>query len=217
MAAKTCKPTKASPYFDSAAGKPYSELGMRLTMLLPSEPLELGRALVDRGVRADGSWPDGAAYLLQTSDPARNSRAIHFPPTATLTSPRLRIQRLRAEEIRGRSDVMFYFTVAVHVGGLETLGFPPGAIADHLTSSGGDLFGTAQMSSLRWLEAGATATYGTVSEPCNHPQKFPSPAILMKHYLAGATAIEAYWKSVAWPAQGLFIGEPLASPYRRTQ
>jgi hypothetical protein len=33
--------------------------------------------------------------------------------------------------------------------------------------------------------------------------------------VSGATAIEAYWKSVAWPAQGLFVGEPLAAPYGR--
>lgn len=25
--------------------------------------------------------------------------------------------------------------------------------------------------------------------------------------------IEAYWKSVAMPGQGIFIGEPLANPY----
>jgi hypothetical protein len=25
--------------------------------------------------------------------------------------------------------------------------------------------------------------------------------------------IEAYWKSVAWPGQGIFIGEPLARPF----
>jgi hypothetical protein len=31
----------------------------------------------------------------------------------------------------------------------------------------------------------------------------------------GNSAIEAYWKSVAWPTQGLFIGEPLAAPYRK--
>ena len=30
------------------------------------------------------------------------------------------------------------------------------------------------MSSLKWLEAGATASYGTVVEPCSFPQKFPS-------------------------------------------
>jgi uncharacterized protein (TIGR03790 family) len=95
------------------------------------------------------------------------------------------------------------------------LTFLPGALADHLTSLGGDLLGQGQMSSLRWLDAGATASYGSVSEPCNYWQKFPNPSVLLRHYLQGDTAIEAYWKSVAWPAQGIFIGEPLAAPYRR--
>jgi hypothetical protein len=35
----------------------------------------------------------------------------------------------------------------------------------------------------------------------------------MHHYLAGETLIESYWKSVAMPGQGIFIGEPLARPY----
>jgi hypothetical protein len=109
--------------------------------------------------------------------------------------------------------VLFYFTGASQVPHLESLRFAPGALADHLTSFGGDLLGIRQMSSLRWLEAGATASYGTVSEPCNHPQKFPAPEIAMRHYATGATAIEAYWKSVAWPGEGLFIGEPLARPF----
>ena len=69
------------------------------------------------------------------------------------------------------------------------------------------------MSSLRWLEAGATGSYGTVVEPCNIPGKFPDPVVMMKHYLAGETLLEAYWKSVLMPGQGLFIGEPLARPY----
>ena len=43
----------------------------------------------------------------------------------------------------------------------------------------------------------------------------PNPAVLLRHYVQGDSAIEAYWKSVAWPAQGLFIGEPLAAPYAR--
>jgi hypothetical protein len=36
----------------------------------------------------------------------------------------------------------------------------------------------------------------------------------MRHYLDGETAVESYWKSVLMPAQGLFIGEPLAAPFR---
>ena len=54
-----------------------------------------------------------------------------------------------------------------------------------------------------------------MSEPCAFQQKFPHPKVLLLHYLQGNTAIEAYWRSVAWPLQGLFIGEPLAAPYRR--
>jgi hypothetical protein len=37
--------------------------------------------------------------------------------------------------------------------------------------------------------------------------------LLLLSYLQGQTAIEAYWKSVEWPQQGLFIGEPLAAPF----
>jgi uncharacterized protein (TIGR03790 family) len=69
------------------------------------------------------------------------------------------------------------------------------------------------MSAAAWLKEGATASYGTVSEPCNHLEKFPNIGVLMRHYLHGETIIEAYWKSVEMPGQGLFIGEPLARPY----
>lgn len=108
---------------------------------------------------------------------------------------------------------MFYFTGLPHVPSLDSNRFLPGAIADHLTSAGGELFGGSQMSSLAWLEAGATGSYGAVVEPCNFPAKFPAPGIVMAHYLQDETLIEAYWKSVQMPGQGLFIGEPLARPF----
>jgi len=62
-------------------------------------------------------------------------------------------------------------------------------------------------------QTGATATYGTVSEPCNFVEKFPNPLVLFEHYTHGETALESYWKSVQMPGQGLFIGEPLSRPY----
>jgi hypothetical protein len=52
-----------------------------------------------------------------------------------------------------------------------------------------------------------------VDEPCSFPQKFPDPGMAMFYYATGASAVEAYWKSVAWPGQGVFIGEPLARPF----
>ena len=108
---------------------------------------------------------------------------------------------------------MFYFTGLTRVAGIDTNRFLPGAIADHLTSAGGQLTDSRQMSSLRWLEAGATGSYGTVAEPCNFVDKFPRPNLVIDSYLDGETLIESYWKSVAWPGQGVFIGEPLATPF----
>jgi uncharacterized protein (TIGR03790 family) len=215
LCANGCAPGRPSPYFDSRSVRPYDDHGMRLAMLLPVPSPAAAQALVDRGVAADGSMPAGSAYLVVTSDPHRNTRARFFPRSQRVASPRLDVVTLRAEYIRDRRDVMFYLVGAADVPHLDTLAFLPGALADHLTSFGGVLSGGGQMSILRWLDAGATASYGTTSEPCNHWQKFPHPQVLLRHYLSGASAVEAYWKSVAWPAQGVFVGEPLASPYRR--
>jgi uncharacterized protein (TIGR03790 family) len=209
----TCAQGKLNPYFDSTSQTPFDNFGLRISMLLPVESVEQAEALIDRGVLSEFKVNEASAYLLNTTDQARSSRAIFFPKSTRVDSKKLEIRTMDANAIEDKHDVMFYFTGLTHVPNLPSLTFMPGAIADHLTSSGGDLLGSSQMSSLRWLEAGATASYGTVSEPCNYWQKFSNPSVLMKHYLSGETAIESYWKSVAWPAQGLFIGEPLAKPY----
>lgn len=214
--ANSCAPAKhPSRYFNSRSLQPFNDMGYRLSMLLPVQSFEDAKALIDRGFASDYSAPAATAYYLTTSDKNRSSRAPFFPPSGKVAQRYLEIKNLKADSIRDVQDVMIYQTGLVSVPFLETLQFFPGALADHLTSTGGDLLGSSQMSSLRWLEAGATASYGTVSEPCNYWQKFPNPAVLLKHYLLGASAIEAYWKSVAWPVQGVFIGEPLASPYKR--
>jgi uncharacterized protein (TIGR03790 family) len=211
----TCAPGKPSPYFDSNTRRPYFDLNIRASMLLPTDSVERAKSLIERGVMSSFRSQPASAYFLATTDEQRSSRARFFPPPGKFPALQLQIKTLHENEISGEKDIMIYQTGLVSVPKLETLGFLPGALADHLTSSGGDLLGTRQMSSLRWLDAGATASYGTVSEPCNHWQKFPHPQVLLRHYLAGETAIEAYWKSVAWPAQGVVIGEPLAAPYRR--
>jgi len=36
---------------------------------------------------------------------------------------------------------------------------------------------------------------------------------MVRRYVRGESLIEAYWKSVRWPGQGLFLGEPLARPW----
>jgi uncharacterized protein (TIGR03790 family) len=212
----TCSAGTLSRYFDSSASRPSNDMGMRISMLLPTDSIEGAKALIDRGILSGFRMSEASAYFLVTSDPNRNSRARFFPQSVSIPQRMLEIKTLQADQIENKKDVMFYQTGLISVPKLDTLGFLPGALADHLTSAGGDLLGKGQMSSLKWLEAGATASYGTVSEPCNYWQKFPNPVVLLKHYLSGETAIEAYWKSVAWPAQGVFIGEPLAAPYCRS-
>ena len=137
-----------------------------------------------------------------------------FPASQTIKQPSIKIENIAANTLRDKNDILIYQTGLIKVADLETLQFVPGALADHLTSFGGMLTDSKQMSSMQWLESGATASYGTVTEPYNYQQKFPNPQVLLTNYLQGATAVEAYWKSVAWPAQGVFIGDPLAAPYR---
>jgi uncharacterized protein (TIGR03790 family) len=209
-----CRRTRESPYFDSPSAAPFRDLHVRPAMLLAGSSVAHAKATIDRGVAADATFPTGTAYLLSTSDRARNTRASRYGQIAALPLP-VRVRRVEADALRGARDVLFYFTGLKSVSGLETLRFLPGAIADHLTSTGGVLDGTDQMSALRWLDAGATASYGTVIEPCNFAAKFPQPAVVIARYARGESLIEAYWKSVAWPGQGVFVGEPLATPFRR--
>jgi uncharacterized protein (TIGR03790 family) len=212
--AVACQPTQASPYFDTDSRRPYDDFGWRPSMLLAGTDLAEVQALIDRGVAADGTRPAGTGYLMISSDRARNIRARFYQGIMLLQSDRFRLQILRQDGLRYRDDVMFYFTGLARVPDIATNSFLPGAIADHLTSAGGKLTDSYQMSSLRWLEAGATGSYGSVNEPCNYIEKFPRPNVVIDRYLNGETLLEAYWKSVQWPGQGLFIGEPLSAPFR---
>jgi uncharacterized protein (TIGR03790 family) len=211
--AKGCKTTYPSPYYNSESRQPYTDFGMRPTMLLAADNFDDAKALIDRGVAADGSMPDGTAFLLETRDKNRSVRKIFFPSIKSLLGDQIRIKILQAEAIKDQPDVMFYFTGQKWVNELNGNDYLPGAVADHLTSTGGVLSGGSQMSAMDWLKAGVTGSYGTVVEPCNFTQKFPNPLVMMERYLAGETLIEAYWKSVKMPGQGIFIGDPLASPY----
>ncbi len=211
-----CAVGEKNPYFDSQSEQPFQGYQFRISMLMPTDSLKAGKALIDKAVLTGFNRKESTGYFLKTKDEARSKPREPFFPreTVRLESKKLTLAPLIADSIQDKKDVMFYFTGAVNVEHLETLKFLPGAVADHLTSTGGILRGGDQMPSGKWLEAGATGSYGTVSEPCNYWQKFPNPQVLVKHYLAGDTLVEAYWKSVYWPAQGLFIGEPLAAPFR---
>jgi len=212
--ASGCKATAVNPFAGSSSHQPYSDFAMRPTMLLAARTFEYAKQLIDRGVASDYSLPlRGTAYLVETADKNRNVRKAYFPLARQVIADMIPVRQIAAKAIYGKDDIMFYFTGDVFVDGISSNRYLPGAMADHLTSAGGQLTDSGQMSALEWLQAGATGSYGTVVEPCNLLEKFPHPIIAIASYIRGDTLIEAYWRSVKMPGQGVFIGEPLARPY----
>lgn len=214
--AKGCNATRLSSYYNADSQLPYDELNIRPTMMLAGSSLKQVYAMIDRGVASDYTKPRATAYLMRTTDKNRNGRSRRYDVIEELLSDKINIEQVNGDVLENKNDVMFYFTGLTKVKAIDSNQFLPGAIADHLTSSGGNLFGWRQMSILRWLDAGTTASYGTVVEPCAFTQKFPNPGIVIDRYTNGESLIEAYWKSVAWPGQGVFVGELMASPYANT-
>ncbi len=222
---QTCAASKPSPYANSASVRPWTDLGLRPSMLIAAADVDGAKALIDRGVKSDGKLglrgaPPVNAMFLTTGDTARNVRARLYPPETDVTRSGVTLHVERVTEFEAALDaaepVVMLLTGSARVEFLPRVKWAAGGLGDHLTSFGGKLSGpNGQTSALAWIESGATASHGTVSEPCNHLQKFPHPQWLLMHYLQGSTAIEAYWKSVQWPQQGLFIGEPLAAPFSR--
>ena len=217
-----CGETALVDYFDSDSTRPFDDHGLRPTMMLAAKDVADAEALIDRGVSADGSFPGGDGYLVRTTDVARSVRwpafistvnAWNYPDEGLALTYIDNSGGGGSNLVEDTENILFYFTGLANVGGITSNTYVPGGVADHLTSFGGQVPDSGQMSVARWLEAGATASYGTVVEPCNYPTKFPDTTALLPRYYRGATVVEAYWKSVAWPGEGNFVGEPLAAPW----
>jgi uncharacterized protein (TIGR03790 family) len=218
---RTCDASRENPYANSASSRPFTDHGMRLSMQLAAADEAAAMALIDRGVASDGSLAgrevaSTQARFVMTNDRARNVRAALYPPQGWLWRHNIEVLSAPSDRLPPALRVVLLQTGAAQVQPALPVPFVSGALADHLTSFGGRLDGKhSQGTVLEWISAGATASHGSVSEPCNHLQKFPHPQWLLQHYAQGATAIEAYWKSVRWPLQSLFVGEPLAAPFAR--
>ncbi|CAF0832114.1 unnamed protein product [Rotaria sp. Silwood1] len=154
---------------------------------------------------------------MNTTDSVRSVRAIVFPVgyLGKTLSPYVNVQVMKANSISETTDVLFYFQGLHAVNDIATNKYPPAAVADHLTSYGGMLTDSSQMSVLKFIAGGATGTFGTVSESCSWTQKYPNPQFMIQHYTKGETLIESYWKSILQVFQGIFVGEPLANPWRK--
>lgn len=185
-----------------------------LTMMLTDSNLAGAELVLSHGVASDSTFPTQTVYLVKTTDTARNVRFAEFDNTVFDC-------RIRGESnvvrISSSSTTSFTNLLGVMEGlavfTLPANAFVPGAMADTLTSTAGKILtANGQTPALVFLEAGAVGTYGTVTEPCNYTQKFPSPEDYFYQY-RGFSLAEAYYQSVLNPYQGLMLGEPLSAPF----
>lgn len=212
-------PAGQNPLFGSGRRFRPEEHAQRVypSFLLTAGTLAQTRAMIDRAAQADFSHPSGTLHLLRTYDTARNVQWPQFERadflgrfTGSATTWRL----ADAVDLSNQSGVAGCMAgLQSHLPQLFTNTFLPGALGDHLTSYGGYLPGASpQMSILDWLRAGCAASYGTVTEPCNYTNKFPT-AELHFWYQRGFPAGEAYAMAVSHPYQGTTAGDPLCAPY----
>jgi len=206
----------AETAYTSTAG--WNNTHAPIPFLLTAADLETAEQVVDRAVASEAAFPDGVFCLYGSSDAARNIRYRTYPVVARLFDL---FGKSAALEVNPGGSPVPARPILGYMTGLPTLPanlssvvFAPGAIADHLTSCGGMIPDPClnQSTVWDWMRLGATASYGTVTEPCAFEAKFPDP-MLFFWYSRGFTAGEALAMSVRNPYQGIWVGDPLAAPF----
>ena len=169
--------------------------------------------------KADGVKPKGTIYYVQNNTPRSTPRHDLYPQAvAELSLAGVHAQIEQGTFLRNKSQVMGVTCGAPRLDVAQSgCRFLPGALCDNLTSAGGNLVirqgGRPQQTPLSdFLRFGAAGACGTVVEPMNLPQKFPSP-FLHVHYARGCSLAEAFYQSIAGPYQQLIVGDPLCQPW----
>lgn len=225
--AQTCPAGSTNPLYAGAGANDDAWYGdtaysflrdrQRPSMLLAARTVSEAKNLIDRGLASDRTRPTGKGYMMVTSDSLRRLRATMFDTryAGTYISSSVDLQRWSGNSISNTTDTLFYFQGLSKVPTTSNQ-FPPGAFIDNLTSYGGMLLeNTGQTSILDFISAGATGSFGTVLEPYALVAKFPDPRLMVQQYTKGQTLLQAAWSSVSWTNEGLFIGDPLAAPWRQ--
>ena len=188
-----------------------------LATMLTANTLDQAKQLVDQGVNSDGTFPTVPVVLAKTSDVNRNIRYTVFDNAIFNTRLRGNYQMWRTNT----DNLWMSGTMLGCENGLQNFSLPPntfvpGAIADDLTSFSGIIFGyNDQTTSLAFIAAGASGSYGTVTEPSADPAKFPDPQDYF-YQARGFTLAECYYQSIYDPFQGLIVAEPLAAPFAQS-
>ncbi|MFM9995139.1 MAG: TIGR03790 family protein [Phycisphaerales bacterium] len=184
------------------------------------------KAMIDRSVAADGTFPAGTFYYMHNpNDPPRNVRAcgggsctgvptLYNAAVTNMAAAGGLAVVLQGALPDGPQDclgIMTGFATGNIIGGNFTL--RPGSFADHLTSYAATFDESSQTKASAWITKGASGSAGTVDEPCNYTGKFPHSNMHI-FYRRGLSLGESYFRSLAFvPFQQLFIGDPITRPF----
>jgi uncharacterized protein (TIGR03790 family) len=188
-----------------------------LTTFITSDSLAAAKNLVDQGVASDGTFPRQPIILAKSSDPTRNFRYPYFDTAIfnTRLTGNGAIMRTNLDSPYGLSNLMGFET-GLYQFTISPNSLVPGAIADSVTSYGGIIFGPNDHTTLlAFINAGASGSYGTVTEPSSIAAKFPHPLVYF-YQARGFSIAEAYYQSLFEPYEGIVVAEPLAAPYALT-
>ena len=175
--------------------------------------VEVIKRCLGRGKVSDGMRPEGTVYFLENDNVRSNCREWQFESAQRI----LKRQGVRSLIVSNSAQmgggVMGLMSGMASFNAADYGRFQPGAMAETLTSFGADFANAAQTKCTRWIDAGATATAGTVVEPYSIWTKFTA-ASFFPFYVSGLSIIESFYAAVRCPLQLYFIGDPLAVPWQ---
>ncbi|MFC1498984.1 TIGR03790 family protein [Verrucomicrobiota bacterium] len=166
-----------------------------------------------QGTASDGTAPTGTVCFIKSNDIRSTCRDWQFP-LAQKTLKSLGVNSVITETFpTDQKEILGLMIGAANVDpekGNNT--FLPGSMAEHLTSFAAVFHSSNQTKLSVWVESGATASAGTVTEPFAAWIKFPS-AMFFVHYASGCTMIESFYQSISCPLEIFLAGDPLARPW----
>ncbi|TWU51185.1 hypothetical protein [Rubripirellula reticaptiva] len=204
------------PSLDQADGVRYMLSCMLAVVHSQGSTVDQAVEVLRRSSKCDNTFPDANFWFTKTGDVRTTTR---FPGVADallwlgyLGRPAGVILKSIPDEKADCVGLMLG-TPTMQLAA-KSFRFVPGAIADNLTSHGGNFETSSQTKLTELLHAGAAMSSGTVAEPFSLQPKFPLP-MMYGYYASGVTAIEAFYLSLMSPYQLLIVGDPLAQPFAR--
>lgn len=208
--------TSPSQSFDVARGLLGEDMPLPCMLLgyagVRGNSKEVVLKCIENGVASDRTRPAGMVYFLTSDDVRSRARDWQFQAAQKRLSVMGVSSVITNNVTPGRTNILGVMAGVADLDPRRFGTFLPGSIADHLTSCAADFANAAQTKLSAWIDAGASVSAGTVTEPFAMWTKFPC-AWTYVHYASGCTAIESLSQGVSCPMQILLVGEPLACPW----